>query len=73
MLNYLVAVIPPHKLYEQLSTAIPTIMLLIPSMLLLVVHHQMLCYCDLAKPDPCRKSKSPVSQDYVAIQILFDS
>ena len=41
-----------------------TIMFLYPSMVLLVTHHQVLCYYSLAKPDPRTKSKSLVSQDY---------
>ena len=46
------------------STAFPTIMLLYPSMVLLLAHHQMLCYCSLAKPDSHMKSKSLALQDY---------
>ena len=38
-------------------------MLLYPSMVLLLPHHQVLCYCSLAKPDPHTKCKSLVSQD----------
>ena len=42
----------------------PTVMLLHPSMVLLLAHHQVLCYCSFSKPDPCTKSKSLVLQDY---------
>ena len=33
-------------------------MLLYPSMVLSLAHHQVLCYCSLAKPDSHPKSKS---------------
>jgi len=31
--------------------AMPTIFLLHPSMVLVITHHEVLCYCSLAKPD----------------------
>ena len=45
------------------STALPTIMLLCPSMVPLLAHHQMLCDCNLAKPDSRTKKKGLASQD----------
>ena len=45
------------------SMALPTDMLLYPSMVPLLAQHQMLCYY-LAKPDSRMKSKGLASQDY---------
>ena len=43
----------------------PTVMFYVyPSMVLLLAHHQLLCYCSLAQPEPRKRSKSLVSQDY---------
>ena len=39
-------------------------MLLYPSVVLLLAHHQMLCFCSLAKPDSRTKNKGPASQNY---------
>ena len=39
-------------------------MFLYPSMVLLLAHHQVLCYCSLAKLDSHMKSKNLVSWDY---------
>ena len=42
------------------SLALATVMLLCPSIVLLLAHHQMLSYCSLAKPD---SHSSPASWD----------
>ena len=39
-------------------------MLLYPSMVPLLVHHRVLCYCSLAKPDSQTKNKGLALQDY---------
>ena len=49
---------------------LPTIMLPYPTMVSMLAHHQMLCYCSLAKPDSQTKNKGPASQDYI-YSILF--
>ena len=51
--------------------AMPTIMLYIhASVVLLLAHYQVLCYCSLAKPDPQNKSKTLVSQDRYGIVFM---
>ena len=40
------------------------------SMVLLLAHYQVLCYCSLAKPDPHTKSKTLVSQDRYGIVFM---
>ena len=51
--------------------AMPTIMLCIhASVVLLLAHYQVLCYCSLAKPDPQNKSKTLVSQDRYGIVFM---
>ena len=40
-----------------------TIMLHYPSTIPLLAHHQVLCYCSLAKPDSQMKNKGLASQD----------
>ena len=63
-LNYLVYLQACYLTAEPLcaSTALPTIMRLYPSMVLLLAHHhQMLCYCSLAKPDSRTKNKGLAS------------
>ena len=35
-----------------------------PSTVLLLAHHQVLCYCSLAKPDSRTKNKGLALQDY---------
>ena len=47
-------------------------MLLYPSIVLLLPHHQVLCYCSLAKPDPRTKCKSLVSQDFSYWVVFVD-
>ena len=39
-------------------------------MVLLLAHHQLLCYCSLAQPEARKRSKSLFSQDY-SYQIVF--
>ena len=51
--------------------AMPTIMLYInASVVLLLAHYQVLCYCSLAKPDPQNRSKTLVSQDRYGIVFM---
>jgi len=51
--------------------AMPTIMLYIhASVVLLLAHYQVLCYCSLAKPDPQNISKTLVSQDRYGIVFM---
>ena len=57
-LNYLV------YLTAEAITALPTIMPVYPSMVLLLANHQMLCYCSLAKSDSQTKNKGLALQDY---------
>ena len=40
-------------------------------MVLLLAHHQMLCYCSLANHDSRTKNKGLASQDYSSIVIVF--
>ena len=40
------------------------------SMVLLLAHYQVLCYCSLAKPDPQNRSKTLVSQDRYGIVFM---
>ena len=59
------------------SLPMPTILLLYPSVVLLLAHYQVLCYCSLTKPDPCKarplyKCKSLVSQDYSYWVVFVD-
>ena len=42
-----------------------------PSMVPLLAHHQMLCYCSLAQPDSRTKDKGLALQDYSSIVIVF--
>ena len=39
-------------------------------LVLLLAHHQVLCYCSLAKPDSRTKSNSLASRDY-CYEIVF--
>ena len=50
---------------------LPTTMLLYPSMVPLLAHHQVVSYCSLAKPDSCTRSKILVSRDYSYGIIFF--
>ena len=65
-LNYLVYLSGCYLTVEGLwaTTALPTVMLLYPSIVPLLAHYQMLCYCSLAKPDSRMKNKGSASQDY---------
>ena len=40
------------------------------SMVLLLAHYQVLCYCSLAKPDPRTKSKTLISHDRYGIVFM---
>jgi len=40
------------------------------SVVLLLAHYQVLCYCTLAKPDPRTKSKTLVSQNRYEIVFI---
>ena len=52
--------------------ALPTVMLHYPSTAPLLAHHQVLCYCSLAKPDSRMKNKGLASQDYYSIVFSID-
>ena len=52
--------------------ALPTVMLQYPSMVPLLAHHQVLCYCSLAKPDSRTKNKGLALQDYYSIVFSID-
>ena len=53
-------VILPHKVYEQVQQCQPLCfyMYIHASVVQLLAHYQVLCYCRLAKPDPHTKSKT---------------
>ena len=63
-LKYLVHLQGCYLTAEALRTALPTIMLLYQSMVPLLAHHQMLCYCCIAKSGSRTKNKGQASQDY---------
>ena len=48
-------------------------MLLYPaSVVLLLAHYEVLCYCSLTKPDPRPKSKTLVSHDRYGIVFMHE-